>query len=95
MHLKSHILTTLTDTDDKTLSDQDVCLDDWDYMIAIEAKTCPKELFKREPENKLYQPTDYDIERLLQGCCSNYWYKVKIDLGDGQKDYFLGVAYHA
>jgi hypothetical protein len=72
-----------------SLWNQDVCMDDWDYMLFFEAK------FNCEfPEgwDAVTLVPDYHIDRLLTGCCSNKWYPVENFMG---KKGFLGMAYHA
>lgn len=89
----------ITNSKDLTKEDQDsfwsqgVDLDDWDYMILIED---PEEKILRKNNDGMYAdgkfcPKDYDLERLLVGCCSNRWYKAKFR----EKKYAIGVAYHA
>ncbi len=88
----------LTETEVRELWDVGVCMDDWDYMIIL-----PKEVLTGETVERIdyatmqsfktveYYPKDCDIERLLVGCCSNAWYKVKF------RGILcaIGVAYHA
>lgn len=71
--------------------------DDWDYMVV-----CPPDVLKeteREEEGDwdtahtvpTWEPKDYSLGRILTGCCSNQWYKVKFR----GKQVAIGVAYHA
>ena len=73
----------LTEDDLSSLREQGVCLDDWDYMIFVE-------------HCKFYQtgheihPEDYQLDRLLGGCCGNTWYQLIFRGETG----IMGVAYH-
>lgn len=79
----------LTARDLEDLRAQDVCLDDWDYMLVLPADVLHVET---DEWGKPYWTTsDYDLQRLMTGCCDNTWYKIKYR---GQTK-ALGVAYHA
>lgn len=76
---------------------QDVDLDDWDLIIAIEDPDCKlleEETiagWQGEPETSYY-PHDYELSKMLQGCCNNTWYP-RINFRG--KVCTVGVAYHA
>lgn len=75
------------------LWDQEVCMDDWDYMLFCECDISKVDwLFPVDELEIEYAPKDYNIEKLLTGCCSNSWYKVTNFKG---RRGVLGVAYHA
>lgn len=80
---------SLTDEDLKSLRDQDVCLDDWDYMIFVE--NCNYTETTDLEDRPTIVPEDTELERLLVGCCDNKWYMLTFRGKDGM----LGVAYHA
>ena len=65
------------------LWNEGVCLDDWDYMLVFEYN---KKTFKSDNS-----PVQYNIERLLNGCCSNTWYR--LNFRGSEK--IIGVAYHS
>lgn len=69
---------------------QGVCMDDWDYVLFFEAKY--KSEFPKGWDNTIIEPTNYNVARLLNGCCKNQWWPVTDFMG---KKGFLGVAYHA
>ena len=72
------------------LWEQNVNMDDWDYMLFFPIEY--EASFPKGWDNIQIQPSNYNIDRLLCGCCSNKWYPVTNFLG---KKGFLGVAYHA
>jgi len=86
--------TELTDEERDALWEQDVCMDDWDYMLFHEAEGDLDEFEWIEPEEftTCLTPADFYIERLLNGSCYNRWYKVQNFKG---RKGILGVAYHA
>lgn len=65
--------------------DHGVCMDDWDYMLIV-----PADELEQNSDGE-WTPKDYQLERMLQGCCDNTWYKVEFEDGT----YGVGVAYHA
>lgn len=69
---------------------QNVDMDDWDYMIFFEAKY--KAEFPTGWDDITIEPKNYNVARMLNGCCRNKWYPVKDFMG---KKGFLGIAYHA
>lgn len=81
-------ITSLT-TD--SLWKQGVCMDDWDYMIFFEDDTIE---LKQEKNRWTFElsPANYEVSRLLNGCCSNTWYLVSDFMG---RKGVLGVAYHS
>lgn len=101
--MKLEYLEDLTDKEQSTLREQEVCLDDWDYMLIVydvdqfqeteedreyySAVTHKDELKKV----KVYSPKLWHLDRLLTGCCSNIWYKIKWK----GKFVMLGAAYHS
>ena len=84
----------LTRAEIEALWDQDVCMDDWDYMLVIdvgvtEFSECPDDA-DEVPRTK-YEPVSYTLGRLMVGCCDNRWYKAQFRGADRM----IGVAYHA
>lgn len=84
----------ITDEEVKSLWNQGVCMDDWDYILvcpvdALEAYEHVDE-FEGGTLTK-YRPKGSNLDRLLTGACDNYWYKINFR---GQ-EVALGVAYHA
>jgi len=73
--------------------DQDVRMDDWDYMLLIED---PDGNFLTRNEPPDYSeaqlcPTIYGIHELLHGCCFNRWYRATFR----EIKYAVGIAYHS
>ena len=85
--------TELTDEERDALWDQDVCMDDWDYMLfhEVEGDLDKLEWIEHQDLMSCFTRPDSNIERLLTGCCYNLWYKVKNFKG---RKGVLGVAYH-
>jgi hypothetical protein len=54
-------------------------LDDWDYALIVDG----------EVEENEYGEVDWELSKLLQGCCSNEWYYV------GEINKTVGMAYHS
>lgn len=73
----------LTPEEIESLWGQNVCMDDWNYVILTEAKK-----LKRSKGDWVMQ--EYAIDRLLNGCSENKWYKAKFR----GAIYAIGVAYH-
>jgi len=93
MNYQSTIITGysgLTDEDLDSLRDQDVCLDDWDYMIFIEGDidVCTEDDFIGALR---LVPKDYQLTRLINGCCDNTWHRLTFRGVQG----IMGVAYHS
>lgn len=79
----------LTGEEKDQLWGQDICMDDWDYMLLID----PDELIEDDPTSEglpKWLPV-LQIERLLTGRCSNEWY---VGTFRG-KEYGIGIAYHS
>lgn len=78
------------------LWDQKVDMDDWDYLLFVDEEYA--EHFEPNEREDYYRGTHeprsscQHFEKLLQGCCTNAWYKVENFNG---KKGFLGIAYHA
>lgn len=83
-----------------------VCLDDWDYMLffppevleeyEVEEEDWSYEMKEWEYKRpmikvKQYRPKDYNIDRLLTGCCNNKWYKINFR----GAEIAIGIAYHS
>lgn len=73
-----------------SLWQQNVDMDDWDYMVFFAAKY--KAQFPPGWDGVVIEPSNYNVTRLLNGSCRNKWWAVKDFRG---KSGFLGVAYHA
>lgn len=73
----------------EALWEQEVNMDDWDYVLFVENEY--KNQFIEERDGTL-TPKNYDVEHLLHGCCDNKWYSVTDFFG---KPGIIGVAYHA
>lgn len=78
----------------EALWDQDVNMDDWDYLLFVPKKF--KNQFQDIEEDVgvrgKKEPISYQIAGLLNGRCANAWYPVKNFKG---KKGIVGVAYHA
>lgn len=76
-----------------SLWDQDIDMDDWDYLLFI-----PKKFSKEfrecachtEKKNERI-PEKYNLSRILTGSCRNVWYECTFKGKSG----YLGIAYHA
>lgn len=79
------VIDALDDSERAALRDQGVDMDDWDYMLV-----CPPEVASETTHDSTV-PDSYTLSRLLTGCCSNRWYRVKFR----GRDVSLGIAYHA
>lgn len=77
----------LTKDEIQSLWDQQVSMDDWDYLLVVN----PKDVFSEE-SGEFHVHYAYPLERLLDGCCSNEWYGL---INFRNKECFIGVAYHA
>jgi len=75
--------------------------DDWDYMVVINERVEeiePEFHLKEAVDNydgsvKTYWwPESYALDRMLNGCYTNTWYKVKVPFLNEVR--FVGVAYH-
>lgn len=85
----------LTDEDRQDLWDQDVCMDDWDYLLFSEVEGPMDKIdwiIESDNVEIEFYPADYNVEKLLTGCCNNRWHKVKNFKG---RQGVLGVAYHS
>mgnify|MGYP000193047713 CR=1 FL=1 len=99
--------TEFSESESEYLWSAGVCLDDWDYAIITHdlnefEETDDMTTADEWDENsksyktvavpfKLLAPKEYNLSRLLQGCCDNTWYKIKWQ----GKDAIIGLAYHA
>ena len=84
----------LTAAERAALWAQEVCLDDWDYLVLAPVDTLTLRMRQDSYDGTHYdvwQQEDFLLERLLLGCCSNHWYKATFR---GQ-EYAIGIAYHA
>lgn len=83
----------LTDEVLQRLWDQNISMDDWDYVLFLEEKYKDR-FYLQEEDNELMivNSTSFYIDSLLQGCCANKWFYVKDFMG---RSGILGVAYHA
>jgi len=88
--MKFEFYETLEDEVIDSLWKQNVNMDDWDYMLFFPEKY--KAEFPVGFDDINLEPRSYNVDRLLNGCCSNKWYPVKDFMG---KQGILGVAYHA
>ncbi len=97
--MRAQVLTSdeLTEKDLKDFWAQDVCMDDWDYVVLAPVETIS---FRLEPRDKWDEPgppwieweqNEYTFERIMVGCCNNKWYKAKFR----GEEYAVGVAYHS
>ena len=75
--------------------------DDWDYMVVINERVEEIEPefdckgYTDEWDGRLkvvWYPKSYALDRMLNGCCANTWYKVKVPFLNEVR--FVGVAYH-
>jgi hypothetical protein len=96
----------LTKEEVDALWDLGVNMDDWDYMILADPDILEEEevdtleseyseakggWIQEERKKIRFYPKDWQMERLLTGCCDNVWYKV----GFRGEEMAIGVAYHA
>ena len=74
------------------LWNQSVDMDDWDYLLFVKDEY--KDHFQKTDKSLRgnFEPKSWQVEKLLQGCCSNAWYEVQDFMG---KKGFVGIAYHA
>ena len=88
--MRAEVLTPdeLTRKDIDSFWNQNVCMDDWDYIVLAPEKSIEQ---CEGAEGLEYNPTEYTLERILVGCCSNRWYSAMFR----GKKYAVGVAYHA
>jgi hypothetical protein len=70
--------------------DQDIDMDDWDYMLLLPLDTEVTK-YVSEYDRVVIEPISYEITRLLTGCCSNKW---RYGTFRGDK-YLIGIAYHS
>jgi len=72
--------------------DQNICMDDWDYIILAPVNVLT-EVDAKNWEDKPIKKyvASYPLERLRVGCCDNVWYKGTFR----GVEYAVGVAYHA
>ncbi len=86
--------TSLPDDVEQAMWDQGVCMDDWDYLLFFEDgfETWMDESYKSRRFTCEILPKDYELGRLLTGCCYNKWYPVTDFAG---RKGIVGVAYHA
>jgi hypothetical protein len=83
----------LTDEDVEFFWKQDVNMDDWDYIILAPVASI-EEVDATDWNGKSikkYVVCNYNLERLLTGCCDNKWYRATFR----GVEYAVGVAYHA
>jgi len=97
--MRAQILTKdeLTEEDIEKFWAQDICMDDWDYIVLAPVETLEycdysgyEDMCVNEQCSILVQ-TDYTFARIMTGCCSNEWYIGKF----GRHEYAIGVAYHS
>ncbi len=69
---------------------QQINMDDWDYLLFFESENFLVECESRFTHE--LHPKDYNISRLLTGCCCNKWRFIKDFMG---RTGVVGVAYHA
>lgn len=82
----------LTENEIVDLWNQNVDLDDWDYMLVTDDLTKFKRNEDKEYDESEYAPIDeWCVPKLLLGCCRNVWYRVKFR----EKMQMMGVAYHS
>ena len=65
------------------LREQEICMDDWDFMLIVDQDSLCVE------EGKL-RPDSYTLERLCTSCDDMQWFLIDLD----NKKMGLGVAYH-
>ncbi len=75
----------------RSMSDQGVCMDDWDYLLFFPflGKSA---LMPRGWCNTDISPDNYNIDKMLHGCYKNVW-KYVDDFGG--RSGVVGVAYHS
>jgi hypothetical protein len=94
----------LTKEEIEALWDLGVNMDDWDYMILADPDILEEEEVDTIEYNEIdgawipverkkirFYPKNWQMGRLLTGCCDNVWYKVEFR----GEEMAIGVAYHA
>lgn len=78
----------------QSLWDQNVCMDDWDYMLFFPDgfENWMDEAYRSRHFINELRPKNSTLERLLTGCCFNKWYAVANFNG---RTGILGVSYHS
>lgn len=91
MNTELQLVDCFSDGEKEQLRSQGIDLDDWDYALLCD----DLDLFEEAPEvyteGITYEPKDWTLDRLLNGCCDNKWYKIKFN----GKVVMAGFAYHA
>ena len=96
--MKFEFYEELSPEDTEYLWGQDVCMDDWDYLVI----THDIDQFEEREEEEDYgydskimvkrlYPRSWTLERLLNGCCDNRWQKLIWN----NREAVIGIAYHA
>jgi hypothetical protein len=74
---------------------QNVCMDDWDYMVITHDIDAFEEVKERDDyTNELVSvitPKSWYLRNILNGCCGNVWQKI---IWKG-KEAIIGIAYHS
>lgn len=73
------VLEKITGLTHEGIWDSGVSLDDWDYGFIIEGR------YRNIIEN------DFDLQKILQGCCDNKWIEIEVE----GKVFTIGLAYHS
>jgi hypothetical protein len=94
--MRAEILTPdeLTHQDIDAFWEQDVNMDDWDYIVLAPPETITATQRRDEwngTECTEWDQQVYEFDRILVGSSSNRWYKAAFR----GKEYAVGVAYHA
>lgn len=82
--------TTFTEEEQEILRTFDVSLDDWDYAL-ITYDVQDFDQFADDGEEAEIVPKEYEVKRLLSGCCANIWYMIRWN----NKPAIIGMAYHS
>lgn len=91
--MRLELIANLSREEADALWDQGVNMDDWDYILVLPLETI-REVDATDWEGKPireWEATDYTVERLLTGCCSNTFYKANFR----GETVALGIAYHS
>ena len=90
MDIKFFTPNDLDDCDADCLWEQNINMDDWDYMFLFPAGSVKMNTIVYDNE-VVFEPEDYTVSNLLRGCCDNRWYQGMYQ----EEPYIIGIAYHS
>lgn len=102
--MEARVLTPdeITDEEINDLWNQDICMEDWDYIVLAPVDSIYPYISEEEilyatytPEERgertEYRTNEYACQQILVGCSFNRWYLGKFR----GTEYAIGIAYHA